>query len=59
MLLPIQILKTDFHIQKELVLDNFSLVVALQIRIPFLLSHVSKLLVENLVLFTPSQGLNP
>ena len=31
MLLPIQILKTDFHIQKELVLDNFSLVVALLI----------------------------
>ena len=37
MLLPTQILKTDFHIQKELALDHFSLVVALLIHMPFLL----------------------
>ena len=33
----IQILKTDFHIQRELVLDHFALVVALLIHMPFLL----------------------
>ena len=37
MLLPIQILKTDFHMQKELFLDHFALVVALLIYIPVLL----------------------
>lgn len=61
----IQILKNNFHIQKRIGFkeflkrsNHFSLVVALQIHMPFLLIMYRRCLEENLVFFTSSQGLN-